>query len=183
MNKEILLTGSRIRLRPLTESDLSLKVQWYNDPQIRRTLILDETLELQKTIEWFRSAQLSSSRLDLVIETPNGEAIGLAGLVAIDTDRRDAEIYIVIGERDYWARGVMLQAEALLLEHAFTQLQLQKVWAQAYADNIGSIVTMKKLGFQIELPPDADSGHDPQTRQVLRLEVDKQQFKFPEKNG
>ena len=53
-------------------------------------------------------------------------------------------------EKKYWAKGVMLQAESMLIKWAFDELGLHKIRAVARTDNIASIVTMKKMGFQIE---------------------------------
>jgi RimJ/RimL family protein N-acetyltransferase len=144
------ITGAHLQLRPMTEADLPLKVQWYNDPDIRKTLIVDEQFELDRTLEWFESVRNSDSRLDLVIETDDGKPIGLIGLVNIDRSHKTAEIVIVIGDKDYWGKGVMLEAESLLIEYAFSQMHLEKIWAQARTNNIASMITMKKLGFQIK---------------------------------
>jgi RimJ/RimL family protein N-acetyltransferase len=144
------IIGAHIRLRPMSEADLPLKVKWYNDPDIRKTLIVDEQFELDKTIEWFEAIKDSKSRLDLTIEVNDGKPIGLIGLVNIDRPHKTAEIVIVIGDKDYWGKGVMLEAESLLIEYAFSQMRLEKIWAQARTNNIASMITMKKLGFQVE---------------------------------
>lgn len=146
----MLLKGKNIKLRPMTKADLPLKVQWYNDPEIKKTLILDEDLQLEKTIAWFEKIQDSDSRLDLIIESSDGQPIGVIGLVNIDRRHGTAEIFIVIGEKDYWAKGLMLTAESLLINEAFSELGLEKIWAHVRANNIASIITMKKLGFKIE---------------------------------
>lgn len=150
MDKNIIITGAHIRLRPMTETDLPLKVQWYNDPDIRKTLIIDETFELEKTVQWFRAVKDSPTRLDWAIENEQGKTIGLIGLVEIEEKHQTAEIYIVIGDKEYWAKGVMLQAESLLIDWAFNRLGLKKIWAQSRTENIASMITMKKLGFHTE---------------------------------
>lgn len=150
MNKNVTLTGKTIRLRPMTKADLPLKVQWYNDPEIRKTLILDEILELEKTIQWFESVEKSDSRLDLIIETESAEPIGQISLVNINYYHKIAEIVLVIGNPSYWGKGVMFEAESLLIRWAFEQLGMEKIWAQTRPENIASLITMKKLGFQIE---------------------------------
>jgi len=144
------MIADHVRLRPMTAADLPLKVQWYNDPQIRKTLVVDEVFELDKTMAWFKAVKESPSRLDLVIETRDGSPIGVVGLVNIDVSHKTAEIFIVIGDKEYWGKGVMLEAESVLIEHAFSQMHLEKIWAHARTDNVASIITMKKLGFQIE---------------------------------
>lgn len=150
VNKDMVLVGGRIRLRCMTEEDLPLKIQWYNDPEIRKTLILDEILELDKTVQWFQAAQRLETRLDLMIEDQQGRPIGLIGLVQIDPESKSAEIFIVIGDRNYWAKGVMLEAERLLIGWAFETLKLEKIWAQSRTENIASMITMKKIGFRTE---------------------------------
>ena len=144
------LKNDSLTLRPMTVDDLPLKVKWYNDPDIRKTLIIDETLQLDKTIDWFNAIDGSQTRLDLMIESPEGIPIGVIGLVEIDQRHLTAEIFIVIGNKDYWGKGVMLEAESLLIDWAFNKLGLSKIWAQARAANIASMITMKKLGFQVE---------------------------------
>lgn len=144
------LTGEKISLRPMSEADMALRVRWFNDPEVNKTLILDETLYLDKTIDWFKRAISDDSRRDFLIETLDEKPIGFAGLVGIDHRDKIAEIYIVIGEKEYWGKGVMAQAESLLIKWGFETLNLHKIWAQARPMNVASIITMKKLGFQIE---------------------------------
>lgn len=144
------IKGAGIRLRRMTEDDIADKVRWYNDPQIRQSLVLDESFELEKSKRWFREVVDQPTRVDLIIESVESRSVGLISLVNIDLKNKTAEIVLVIGETDYWGKGVMLQAESLLIQWAFTELNLEKIWAQARPDNIASLITMKKLGFQIE---------------------------------
>ena len=150
MNSEFQTIYSvNLLIRPLESRDLPLKVNWFNDPDISSTLILDEPLELDKTIRWFEKIKNESSRIDWVIEDKKNHPIGLISLVGIDRVQKSAEIFIVIGEKDYWGKGVMLEAETTAIKWAFDVLSLDKIWAHARADNIASIITMKKLGFMI----------------------------------
>lgn len=147
---KIFIRGRDIRFTELTEKDIELKVAWYNDPEINRHLVLYETLELEKSLKWLEAVKGREDRLDLAVQTEQGRTIGVIGLLEIDKNNKTAEIYIVIGERDYWGKGVMLEAESLLIRHAFDKMGLEKIWAQARCENMASIITMKKLGFKIE---------------------------------
>ena len=144
------IEGKNVRLRPMEESDVQLKIDWFNDPEINKTLVVTEKFELEKSIQWFKKAVKDPSRCDFVIETDLGEPIGLVGLVHIDNIHSTAEIYLVIGDKSYWGKGVMLEAEKLLIGWAFDKFDLQKITAPSLAENVASIVTMKKLGFKIE---------------------------------
>ena len=53
VNKRVILTGDNVRLRPMSREDLVLRVQWYNDRAVRKTLVMDEVFELEKTQRWF----------------------------------------------------------------------------------------------------------------------------------
>ena len=144
------LTGKTINLRRLEKADLVLKIRWYNDPQVNQFLLLDERLVLDKTLKWFDTISQDQSRADLIIENSDSKPIGITGLVNIDNVNRTAESIIVIGETDYWGQGVMVEALELLLTWSFGKLNLDKIWAIALPTNIASIITMKKLGYQIE---------------------------------
>ena len=127
------IIGSTIKLRRMDEGDLENKVRWFNDPQVNKTLILNETLELDKTLKWFQKIKEDKSRIDFVIETDTGRPVGLIGLVEIDRKHKTAEIFIVIGEKDYWGKGIMLRAESMLIRWAFENLDLYRIWAPSLA--------------------------------------------------
>jgi RimJ/RimL family protein N-acetyltransferase len=144
------IEGQKVTLRDMTKEDIVLKVKWFNDPDVNKTLLVEEKLQLDKSLEWFEQTRNDKTRRDFTIETVEGRPIGIIALVHISDVHKTAEIYIVIGEKDYWGKGVMLEAESLLIDWAFSSLKLEKIWADAVEDNIASIITMKKLGFQIE---------------------------------
>jgi ribosomal-protein-alanine N-acetyltransferase len=56
----------------------------------------------------------------------------------------------LIGEREYWGKGIMFETYSLLINHAFNILNLNKIIAAAPIVNVQSIVTLKKLGFSNE---------------------------------
>ena len=183
MIREPLMEGSQLRLRPLREEDLPLKVKWYNDPDIRRTLLVDEFFDLDATRQWFAGVKDLDTRLDLTIETREGRPVGLISLLQIDSKNRTAEIIIVIGEKEYWGRGVMAEAESLLIGWAFQQLALDKIWAVAMPDNLASLITMKKIGFQIEGTLRQEAVKEGRRLDILRLGLLKKDFKPAGKAG
>jgi len=144
------IVGATIRLRPLEKRDIELKVKWYNDPQVNKTLILNEELELAKSLEWFDKAIHDDSRRDFIIETKDGEPIGLTGLLGIDRIHGTAECFCVIGRKEFWGKGIGAQVHSLLIQWAFDELNLHKIWAVVYTNNAAVLKLVKKLGFEIE---------------------------------
>jgi RimJ/RimL family protein N-acetyltransferase len=171
------IASETIRLRPLEKGDMALKVKWFNDPEVNKTLVVTEKFELEKSIQWFKKVANDPSRRDFIIETRQLEPIGVIGLVHIDKVHNTAEIYIVIGQKDYWGKGVMLEAESLLIDWAFKELGLYKISAPALPANVASIITMKKLGFQIEGTLREDKFLDGKRVDIIQLGLLRDEFR------
>jgi len=171
------ITGENIVLRPLAKADIENRVKWFNDPDVRKTLIINERFELEKTIRWFEKIQTDDSREEFIIETLQKVPVGVVGLAGINRTHKTAEIYIVIGQKESWGKGVMLEAECLLIDWAFNSLGLEKIWAETRPDNIASIITMKKIGFEVEGTLRNEKIVNGQRVTVLRLGLLREDFK------
>ncbi len=178
-----IITGDNIVLRPLVKADIENRVRWFNDYDVRKTLIINERFELGKTIRWFEKMQADEGRVEFVIETTEKIPVGVIGLAGIDSTHRTAEIYIVIGQKEFWGKGVMLEAERLLIDWAFNSLGLEKIWAQTRPDNVASLITMKKIGFQIEGTLRNEKIVNGQRATVLHLGLLREDFKSPHKQS
>ncbi|MFC1783986.1 GNAT family N-acetyltransferase [Planctomycetota bacterium] len=173
----MIFKSESIALRPFENKDIPLKVKWINDPQINEHLHYEIPLGQAKTEKWFQNTLTDNSRRDFVIETLEGEAIGLVGIIGINLIHRAAEIYIAIGEKEFWAKGVMLEAESIMIRWAFETLGLEKIWAQTRAENVASIITMKKMGFQIEGTLRQEKYISGQRVDVIRMGLLRHEFK------
>jgi len=171
------ITNGHIILRPLGKADIENRVRWFNDPEVRKTLIINEQFGLEKTIRWFEKIQADKSRYEFIIETTGGKTVGVIGLAGIDSTHRTAEIYIVIGEKEYWGKGLMLETECLLIDWAFKTMGIEKIWAQTRPENIASLITMKKIGFQIEGTLRSEKIVNGQRITVLHLGLLREDFK------
>ena len=134
----------------MEKSDIKLKVKWFNDAAVNRTLIIDEPLELEKSFKWFDKAASDDKRKDLIVETVDGELVGVTGLLEISQKHGTAECFCVIGEKKFWGKGIGTIVHSLLIQWAFEELGLNKIWAVIYTDNAAIIKIVEKLGFKIE---------------------------------
>lgn len=147
----ILIEGDRIYLRELTEEDASEEYcNWINDPVVNRFL---ETKSV--TIEglklYIEGKRESSSCLFLGIFTNNTmEHIGNIKLEPIDWASKKASIGILIGDKNYWGRGICTEVVKLVTEHAFENLCLEKVDLGVMSENKAAIKCYLKAGFEIE---------------------------------
>ena len=150
MNPETIIYGDRVLLRPLREEDLPLKVKWYNDSQVRDTLIVEETFDLEGTRRWFQKAREDRSRVDFLIESLVGVPIGVTGLLHIDQTHQTAECFCVIGEKTFWGKGLGTEIHSILIQWTFEYLGIHKIWASIRTNNPAIYKVVQRLGFQIE---------------------------------
>ena len=141
------IVGATIRLRPLEKRDIELKVKWYNDKEVNQTLVLPESLDLQKTCEWFDRTQKDKSRHEWIMETHDEVPIGIIGIKDINQNNRSGHLYIVIGEKKCWGKGIGYEAELLALHYGFKHLKLHKITGAALENNPASIAAINKVGF------------------------------------
>ena len=66
-----------------------------------------------------------------------------------DVHRLTAELGYWLGF-DYWGRGIATQAIVGITAWAFEALDLQRIFAEPYADNLASCRVLEKAGFTLE---------------------------------
>lgn len=142
------ISSGKIALRDFQEDDITLKVEWINDPRNNWYLHYSLPLEYDKTLNWFQGRNMKK-RLDCMIEY-DGIPVGLIGLLEIDPTNKKAEYYITIGAHDYKNRGIATGASRLILDYAFDVLLLNKVYLNVDAENRGACALYEKLGMMCE---------------------------------
>jgi ribosomal-protein-alanine N-acetyltransferase len=83
-----------------------------------------------------------------IVYKDTGQVVGVVTLTDVFFDKDCASIGIWVG-RDFWAKGVMYEAEALIIRWAFETLGLERISGNVHPENVASIITMKKLGFDV----------------------------------
>lgn len=132
-------------LREFEEADVPRKVAWINNPTNNQFLHYDIPLHVDRTIEWFRKKD-NSKRIDCVIEF-DGIPVGLIGLLQINRENSKAEYYITIGEHRFKRKGIATKATKAIIEYAFVQMKLHKVYLTVDAGNEHAIHLYEKVGF------------------------------------
>lgn len=143
------LVTERLRLRTLSDGDVDERyLGWMRDPQVTRYLearLGDHTLE--SLAQFVESCNASADQLLLGICLADGRHIGNIKLGPIDPYHRHAAVGLLIGDKDRWGNGYAAEAIAGLTTHAFASLGLEKLYAGAYAANVGSIRAFLKAGW------------------------------------
>ena len=80
-----------------------------------------------------------------------GEAIGGIGLhTTRDVLRKNAEIGYWIGE-DFWGQGLMSEAIGETIKWGFNHLDVNRIYARVFGNNMRSAALLEKCGFQKEV--------------------------------
>ena len=80
----------------------------------------------------------------------DGQAAGSVGLFrGSDVYRKNAELGYWLAE-EYWGRGVMTDAVRRICADGFAAWDIARIYAEPFADNLGSRRVLEKAGFALE---------------------------------
>ena len=164
------LRGARVVLRDKRPGDAENDYRWRSDPELAR---LDAAIPLTMSFE--RYLKLFEDQMKYPtpgshhysIETLEGLFIGNCMYYDLDTVNREAELGIVIGDRDYWSDGYGYDAVTTLLDHMFTVRDLKRVYLHTLEWNNRAQKSFSKSGFN-PVRPVRRMAHDFILMDVLR---------------
>lgn len=146
-----MIVGSKIKLRDKKLADARDDYTWRTDPELAR---LDATSLLTITFPQYLAAYATELRYpslikrEFAIETLNdGKHIGNCTYYDINEAKGEAELGIVIGERDYWDDSYGTDAVNTLVNHIFQQTNLKRIYLKTLDWNTRAQKCFKKCGF------------------------------------
>ncbi|NCD09787.1 MAG: N-acetyltransferase [Negativicutes bacterium] len=145
--------GERIYLRGLEKTDLKVRPEWFNDPDINHTLLMKLPISDATTSDWYtRILPLQNkTRVDLSIcDKQTDRVIGMTGLLQIDLVHRHSQFYITIGEKEYWGKRFPDEVIPRVLWLAFVQYGLNKVYLWTINVNARARHVYERNGFRNE---------------------------------
>ncbi len=146
------LESNNIILEPLEEKHITQEYcSWLNDTEIVQFNshgVFPNTLKLTK--EYVEHSQSKSQITLAIIDIKTNLHIGNLSIYKIDFINSNADISILIGNRDFWGKGYGYEAFILAIKHCFNTLNLHRVTAGTTADNIAMQKIIKKLNMSKE---------------------------------
>lgn len=154
-NNEIVpfIRGEKLDLLPRNMDHIDLYYKWINDEKVRifsRNVVPHIREEIKK---WFENPSHEGPQEHIGFELwhkADKKVIGNGGLSQIDYIVRKANLWMIIGEKDYWGKGLASEAVKLVLEYAFKEVNLHKIYAGIFEPNIASWKCAEKVGFKLE---------------------------------
>jgi RimJ/RimL family protein N-acetyltransferase len=148
----MLFTGERVRLRKMSSEDVSVYHRWRNDIEVMQfTNPSLDVFTYADTEDFVKSITESRhSKSYMIEEVKSDKPIGVTSLINLDYGNRNAECIIDIGDKNYWSKGFGQEAFRLLLDFAFRELNLHKVYLRVFSFNERAVRLYQKLGFDEE---------------------------------
>jgi len=148
-----MIIGSKIKLRDKRLADALDDYIWRTDPELAW---LDAAPLLTTTFSTYLSDYAdelrypSPARHRFAVETLEGKHIGNCSYYNIDETKAEAELGIMIGNRDYWDMGYGTDTVTTLISYIFHQTNLKRIYLKTLDSNIRAQKCFKKCGFSLD---------------------------------
>ena len=144
------IVGGKVILRDKLPDDAQMDYLWRCDEEIAR---LDAAYPLKMKFEDFfrlfrdqlRYPTPASGRFG--IDTQTGKYIGNCMYYDMDTVNKQAEVGIVIGDKNYWSQGYGYDALVTLLDYLFSNTSMERLYLHTLEWNKRAQRAFEKCGF------------------------------------
>ncbi|MGD9142794.1 MAG: GNAT family N-acetyltransferase [Dehalococcoidia bacterium] len=148
--KEKYIPGEKTRLRQKKLTDARDDYRWQSDPELAHldaapVLKLSFAVYLLDYVDSIRRP--GKKRFPLSIETLKGKHIGNCTCYDIDEENSEAQVGIMIGDRDYWDRGYGSDAFMTLVDHLFLKTIAKRVYLKTLDWNMRAQKCFQNCGF------------------------------------
>ncbi len=150
-NSYYVLVGKIISLRYIQLSDVNdTYLSWLKDDQVMKGIV-SSGYDL-KSLNSYVKEKIDSKNTHFfaIILKSNNLHIGNIKLDFHDFDSNLSELGILIGNKNYWGKGIAKEACSLVLNYGFEKLKLRKIFLAVFENNIPAIKLYKSLGFRTE---------------------------------
>ena len=145
-----MINGELILLRDKRLGDAERDFSWRVDEELSA---LDATFPLKISYDNYLRIYKDELRYPVpwskrfAVETHEGTVIGNCMYYDLDTSKQQAELGIMIGDKDYWSQGYGTDVVKTLLRHLFTTTSLNRVYLHTLTWNIRAQKSFEKCGF------------------------------------
>jgi len=149
----VFLQGHKVNLVVMNESLLTKKyLSWINSREVTEGLVVGSFPVTPGALsDFLRSNTDHNNAVFLgIVRRDNNEHIGNIKLSNFDWIARTTELGIMIGDSNSQGLGLARESCELVIEHAWQELNLEKVWLTVFATNKPAIALYEKLGFVLE---------------------------------
>ena len=138
--------AASVTLRPLRPDDQDRLLAWRNAPEVSAYMYSDHAISPEEHARWFAGIA-GDDRRDYRIIEADGDPVGLANFYDIDRAQGRASWAFYLADPSVRGKGVGGVVEYLMIERAFGELGLRKLWCEVLASNEAVWKLHLKYGF------------------------------------
>lgn len=147
--------SERLLYRPIGISDAEALFELDSNPNVHLYLGNHPVTSIDEVLGYINSIQQQYinngiGRFAAVLKETN-EVIGWAGIKFITEPENNHVNFYDLGYRlqeKHWRKGYALEAAKAWLEYGFNQMSIQKMYASAHVDNLGSNTILQRIGMK-----------------------------------
>lgn len=145
-----MITGSKIVIREKRLADAWDDYDWEVDPELAQ---LDAAPPVTITFSQYRADYTDELRHSIpashrfAVDTLDNQHIGNCSYYNISETKGEAELGIMIGNRDYWNKGYGSDTVAALVSYIFCQTSLNRIYLKTLESNDRAQKCFQKCGF------------------------------------
>ena len=142
----------RIELQKFTYEDITDEyLNWLYDQRVIKYLeVRNSDRSVDAIKNWVNSFDDVSAYLWKIVDVFESKTVGTASLHSINAFHKRASYGYMIGDLDYWDGLTAYSACCITFDFAFSNLELNSLFAGTYSSNISAIVNYKKLGLSYQ---------------------------------
>jgi len=146
-----MIAGNKVSLRAILKDDVKAYTSWINDQETNHWRGVNHPTAPDQAAAWLDlEGTVANDRLTLAIDLDTHTFIGLIGLRGICSRSRRAEIWIYLGAKEYWNKGLGQDAVRTICKYAFEEMNLHRIWLECDPENVGAVKCYEKNGFKHE---------------------------------
>ena len=143
-----MIAYKQTKIRPIRIDDLDSIMTWVNDPEVvGRYAYFSKPFSKEAEAEWIEQKIASQTDFFYVIENEEGHYIGNCAIEKIHWPAKHGRLSITIGNKKERGKGHGFRAINLLLDNAFNEHGLHKIFLIVTVSNQRGINLFKKCGF------------------------------------
>jgi RimJ/RimL family protein N-acetyltransferase len=144
------ITGEKTKLREKKLTDVRADFRWQSDPELSKldaapALNMSFTLYLLDYTSMIHEQEFY--RFPLAVETREGRHIGNCTLYDIDEKKREGQVGIMIGDKDYWNQGYGADVMTTFTNYIFRHSTLNRLYLKTLDWNARAQKSFAKSGF------------------------------------
>ena len=142
-----------LMLRKITLEDAQDIFEYSKDPEVTRFVTWEPHKSIDDSINFLKSVIRRYENNEPsdwgIIYKENNKFIGTCGYVLWVPVHSLVEIAYALS-REYWGKGLVTEAVKEVIKYGFEKMNLNRIYARCFVENIGSQKVLEKVGMKFE---------------------------------